>query len=110
MRLTASAMETRIFWAVTGLAALHVADDNFLQPPSGTSALDHAPSGLLPLALLGAAAWGYPRLRAGARAALSAAVGFFTLFLGVFEAGYHTMTIGPRGDDYTGLLCIPAAL
>ena len=45
------------------LIALHVLDDNFIQPEPGTSAGDHLVSGLLPLGLLALAAWAYPRLR-----------------------------------------------
>ena len=60
-----------------GLIALHVVDDNFLQPQPGTSAGDHLVSGLVPLGVLGLAAWGYPRLRAGLRAVLA-------LFFGIF--------------------------
>src|SRR3712207_8898024 len=26
------------------------------------------------------------------------------------EAGYYTTQVGPSGDDFTGLLCIPAGL
>jgi hypothetical protein len=36
-----------------GAIALHVVDDNFLQPEPGTSASDHLVSGLVPLVLLG---------------------------------------------------------
>ena len=46
-----------IFLVATGLVALHVADDSFLQPQPGTSAGDHLVSGLVPLAGLGAAVW-----------------------------------------------------
>ena len=53
-----------------GAVALHVVDDNFLQPNPGMSATDH-PGGLIPLGLLVAAIWLYPRLRAGARATSS---------------------------------------
>ena len=46
-----------------GVAALHVVDDNFLQPEPGVSARDHLWGGLVQVALLVAFAWGYPRLR-----------------------------------------------
>ena len=51
--------------AATGLVALHVADDSFFQPASGTSALDHLPGGLIPIAVLALGAWAYPSVRAG---------------------------------------------
>jgi dienelactone hydrolase len=93
-----------------GVAALHVVDDNFLQPQPGTSAGDHLLGGLVQAALLVLAAWAYPRLRPGARATLAIGVGLFTVVMGVGEAGYYTRENGPSGDDYTGLLAIPAGL
>ena len=51
--------------ARTALVALHVVDDSFLQPPAGTTAADHLAGGLVPLALLAAAAWAHGRVRAG---------------------------------------------
>lgn len=93
-----------------GVAALHVVDDNFLQPQPGTSAGDHLVGGLVQLALLVLAAWAYPRLRPGARATLAIYVGLFIAVMGIGEAGYYTRENGPSGDDYTGLLAIPAGL
>jgi uncharacterized protein len=92
-----------------GVVALHVVDDNFLQPNPGTSAADHLVSGLVPLALLIGAGLLYPRLRAGARAAIALLTGFFGVLVGT-EAVYYTRAVGPSGDDYTGLLSIPAGL
>ena len=90
-----------------GLIALHVIDDSFLQPQPGTSAADHLASGLVPLALLGLAAWAYPRLRAGFRAVIAMTLGLFGFVTGI-EAVYYTTKGGPSGDDFTGLLAIPA--
>jgi hypothetical protein len=92
-----------------GVIALHVVDDNFLQPNSGTSAADHLVSGLVPVALFIGAGLFYPRLRAGARAAVALIAGFFGVLAGT-EAVYYTREVGPSGDDYTGLLSIPAGL
>src|SRR6187551_3261252 len=58
-----------------GVVALHVVDDNYLQPNPGTSAADHLVSGLVPLALLVAAGVFYGRLRAGARATIALLTG-----------------------------------
>jgi uncharacterized protein len=91
-----------------GVAALHVVDDNFLQPQPGTSAGDHLVGGLMQTALFVLAAWVYPRFRPGARATLAIGFGLFTVVMGVGEAGYYTRESGPSGDDYTGLLAIPA--
>jgi dienelactone hydrolase len=93
-----------------GIAALHVVDDSFLQPQPGTSAADHLAGGLLLTALFIVAAWGYARLRAGARATLAIGVGLFAVVMGAGEAGYYTRENGPSGDDFTGLLAIPAGL
>ena len=59
--------ERSLFLLGTALVALHVVDDSFLQPPAGTSAADHLVGGLVPVALLAAAAWAYGRVRAGWR-------------------------------------------
>ena len=91
-----------------GVAALHVLDDNFLQPQPGTSAADHLVGGLVQVGLFLLFAWSYPRLRPGLRGTLAIAVGLFTVVMGVGEAGYYSRENGPSGDDYTGLLAIPA--
>jgi MYXO-CTERM domain-containing protein len=91
------------------VVAIHVLDDNFLQPQPGTSATDHLVSGLVPLALLALAAWAFPRLRGGYRGALAVASGMLAIAAGS-EAFYYTRELGPSGDDFTGLLCLPAAL
>jgi hypothetical protein len=92
-----------------GAIALHVADDSFFQPQPGTSAGDHLVSGLVPLAVLALAAWAYPRLRAGFRATIALLLGIFGIVAGV-EAVYYTTKDGPSGDDFTGLLSIPAGI
>jgi dienelactone hydrolase len=92
-----------------GVVALHVVDDNFLQPNPGTTAADHLVSGLVPLALLALVAAFYGRLRAGARGASALLLGVLGVLAGT-EAGYYTTAVGPSGDDFTGLLAIPAGL
>jgi MYXO-CTERM domain-containing protein len=89
--------------------ALHVLDDNFVQPQPGTTAGDHLVSGLVPLAVLALAAWAYPRLRGGRRGALALLFGVFGIVAGI-EAVHYTSKVGASGDDYTGLLSIPAGL
>jgi dienelactone hydrolase len=107
-RITAAGLETTL--AVAGLAviAVHVLDDNFVQPQPGTSARDHLVSGLVPTAVLLGAAAAYPRLRAGLRATFALTLGTLGIVIGVGEAGYYSLEVGPSGDDYTGLLAIPA--
>ena len=84
-------------------------DDSFVQPQPGTSATDHLVGGLVPLAVLGLAAFAYPRLRAGWRADVALLLGVFGLGT-ASEAWYYTREVGASGDDYTGLLAIPAGL
>jgi hypothetical protein len=103
------ASERVVAAAAVAAVALHVADDNFLQPQPGTSPGDHLASGLVPLALLSATAVAYTRLRPGVRAALALLTGFFGVLAGT-EAAYYTFNGGPSGDDYTGLLSIAAGL
>jgi hypothetical protein len=102
--------ERSLFLLGTALVALHVVDDSFLQPPAGTSAIDHLASGLVPLALLAAAAWAHGRSRSGWRGLLALVVGVFGVGIGALEAGYYTAAVGPSGDDFTGLLAIPAGV
>jgi uncharacterized protein len=99
----------RAFLAAVGLIALHVADDNFLQPPSGTSAAEHLVPGLVVLAALALAAWAFPRLRAGGQGALALVLAPFGVIAGA-EAIAYTGRVGPTHDDFTGLLAIPAGI
>ena len=102
--------EHGLFYIGVGAMAIHVLDDSFLHPERGTSAGDHVVSGLVPLAILGLLAAMYSRLRAGARGAIALTVGFLGAVGGASEAGYYTVTLGPTGDDYTGLLMLAAGL
>lgn len=99
-----------LFLVGVGALALHLVDDSFLQPEPGTSAGDHLASGLVPLALLGVLAAAYRRGRAGVRATIALALGLFGLTAGAAEGGYHLVTVGPSGDDYTGLLALLGGL
>jgi fermentation-respiration switch protein FrsA (DUF1100 family) len=103
--LTRLATERHVALASLGLVGLHVIDDNFLQPEPGMSPADHLPGGLTQLALVVVAAWAYPRVRAGARAALALVFGFFGVVAGI-EAVYYTVADSPTGDDFTGFLSL----
>ncbi|HJU47256.1 MAG TPA: alpha/beta fold hydrolase [Gaiellaceae bacterium] len=100
--------EVTVAVAALVVVAVHVADDSFLQPQPGTSATDHLASGLAPIAVLLVAAGVYARLRDGLRAIVAMSLGLFGIIVGAGEAGYYTLQGGPSGDDYTGLLAIPA--
>jgi hypothetical protein len=91
------------------VVALHVVDDNFLQPEPGVSTVDHLASGLIPLALVAAGAFAYGRSRPGGRATLAVLFGIFGVLAGV-EAVYYTLNGGPSGDDYTGFLSLLGGL
>src|SRR4051812_15073001 len=99
----------RAFLAAVGVIALHVADDNLLQPQPGTSAGDHLIPALLPLAVLAIAAWAFPRLRAGAQGALALVLAPLGVIAGG-EAMAYSARVGPSGDDFTGLLAVPAGV
>jgi fermentation-respiration switch protein FrsA (DUF1100 family) len=107
-RARATALETRLAFGGIAAIAIHVLDDNFVQPEPGTGATDHLVSGLAPLVALLVFAIRYQRVRAWVRAALAIQLGLFGLVAGVAEAGYYSIEVGPTGDDYTGLLAIPA--
>lgn len=102
-------MTTLITRIAIAVMALHVIDDSFLQPARGTTFADHLVSGLVPLASLALAAWAFPRLRAGGRAVTALVLAPFAIVLGV-EAVRYWSEVGLSGDDYTGLLAIPAGI
>jgi uncharacterized protein len=108
-RLAAARREVVLFLVGTGVVGLHVVDDSFIQPQPGTSAGDHLAGGLVPLALLALAAAVYPRVRAGLRASIALTLGIFGIVVGI-EGWYYTLEASPSGDDYTGLVAIPAGL
>ena len=97
-----------LFLAAVGAIALHVVDDNFVQPQPGTSADDHLFSGLIPLAVLALAAWAYLRVGPGARATIALSLVLPAILSGA-EAIYYSGKTGLAGDDYTGLLAMAAA-
>ena len=97
------------FLVAVGVVAVHVLDDNFLQPEPGMAAGDRLVSGLVPLAALAVAAVAYPRVRAGARATIVLLVGVFGILAGL-EGWHYTLQVGASGDDYTGLLALPAGV
>jgi len=91
------------------VVAVHVVDDNFLQPQPGTSAADHLVSGLVPVGLLLGFAGFSARLRPGLRAALTTLLGLFGIVAGI-EAVYYAHAGRLSGDDYTGFAAMPAGL
>jgi uncharacterized protein len=104
-RALAVATEQLLFLLAVVALAVHVVDDNFLQPEPGTSAADHLVSGLVPLALIAGAAAVHRRARPGVRATLALLLGFFGVLSGT-EAVYYTLNGGPSGDDFTGFVAM----
>ena len=103
------ATERGLVNGAVAVIALHVVDDNFLQPQPGTSAGDHLVSGVVPLVCLGLSAAVYGRVRPGLRAAIALMLGYFGVLAGT-EAFHYSRAVGPSGDDYTGLLSLAAGL
>ena len=106
---SAARRESALFAAALGAVGLHIVDDNFLQPESGTAATGHLLSGLVPLALIVGAAACYGRARPGFRAVLALVFGVLGVLAGT-EALYYTANGGPSGDDYTGYLSVASGL
>jgi uncharacterized protein len=98
-----------LFRLAVAVIALHVLDDSFVQPQPGTGPGDHLVSGLVPLTGLALAAWAFPRLRPGAQGALALLLGPLGIVAGA-EAVHYWRNGGLAGDDYSGLLAIPAGV
>ena len=101
--------EAALLRVAVGVVALHILDDNFLQPQPGTTAGEHLVSGLVPCAVLLAAVALLPRFRPGLRAAVAAAIGLFGIVAGI-EAFYYASAGQLSGDDYTGLASAAAGV
>jgi uncharacterized protein len=97
----------RIFVVATAVIVLHIADYEFVQPDAGTSAGNHLTAGLVPIGVAVAAAWGYPRLRAGLRAGIALVFGILSIVAGMIALG-GTITEGLAGSEWSGLLLLPA--
>jgi hypothetical protein len=101
--------ETALAHLALGVLGLHVVDDSFLRPETGTSAADHLVSGLLPVAVIAAAATLYGRARAGFRAVLALAFGSFGIAVGI-EALYFAMNSAGSADSLTSWLSLAAGI
>ena len=99
--------ESGIVVLALATVALHILDDNYIQPRPGTSAGDHLSSGLVPVAILLVVAAAYPHLPAALRAAAAMTFGAIGLAIG-FPAAHHLVHDGVSGADYTGLVAFAA--
>jgi fermentation-respiration switch protein FrsA (DUF1100 family) len=108
-RLASARPDVLVFSGAVGVMAVHAAVDAFVAPEPGTGAGDHLLRGAATLTLLALAAAAYPRLRAGARAAVAAVLGVLAL-VGAALAIADARAVGARGEDWTGFLLAPVGL
>jgi hypothetical protein len=109
-RVKAASTETLVALGAFGLIGVHLVDDSFLQAEPGTGVADHLVSGLVPLAVLLAAGFVYPRVGPGRRAALAVVLGIFGIVSGAVEAAFYGPKEGLSGDDFSGLVAALAGL
>ena len=102
----AARLDVFLFSGAAAVVALHALVDAFVAPEPGTGPRDHLLRGLASLVLLALAAFAYPRLSAGGRAALAAVLGVLTLE-GAALAIADAQAVGARGEDWTGFLLAP---
>ena len=99
----ASDRERTVVVLCVALLAVHVLDDNFVQPQPGTAAGDHLISGLVPVLVLAGAAVVHPRLKPGFRTVIAMTLGALGVAVGI-PAAYYLRNSNMQGDHYTGLL------
>ena len=109
LHLTRSRVELLLFSGAIAVLALHAAVDSFIAPEPGTGPGDHLLRGGVTLAILSGSAYLYPRLPAGARAAIAAVLGALALE-GAVLAVSDARAVGARGEDWTGFLLFPVGL
>jgi dienelactone hydrolase len=102
-----SRRETLVFRSAVAVILVHVVADAFVLLEPGASRREHVAWAAIALAGGGVAAWRYPRLRPGLRATLALVLGALAVVAGGIAAA-HAAGPGPEGDDWTGLLLLPA--
>ena len=95
--------EMAVFATAVGLLALHTITDVFLAPQRGTAWSDHLAAGLVPLALLAAAAFAFRRARPGLRGLIAAVLGVLAIEGALLAVADITRGNG-RASDWTGFL------
>jgi hypothetical protein len=98
------ARETATVRVAFAVIALHLVDDAFVHPESGTAMGDHLASGLVPTAVAVLLATAYPRLGNGWQAATAIGSGVLALVGGVGISARHVVIDRLAGDDLTGIL------
>jgi dienelactone hydrolase len=97
--------EAAVFAAGVGFAILHVLDDAFIGKQPGTTAGDHLLAAGVLLVILGGSLALYPRLRAGARAALAVGLGIVITTAGAMHV-VHAVVDEAERSDFTGMLAV----
>jgi alpha-beta hydrolase superfamily lysophospholipase len=106
----ASTREATGFRLALAVIAVAVLDDAFLHPEPATPLAQRAVSGLAPLAVAVTLAWAYPRLRAGARAAVALVCGVPAVVAGIADGARHVAVDRVAGDDLTAILAAVAGV
>lgn len=101
--------ERLVFWVAGGLMGLNVLVDSFAVVRPGAERSDHILAAIIPLILLAAAVWRYPRMRPGLRACVAFLFGALALIWGGL-AGAATVQEGLSVGLMIGLLLIPAGI
>jgi uncharacterized protein len=92
-----------------GLVLVHIAVDAFVAVEPGVHRSDHLAAAFVPGGIVLAAIWLKAGLRPGLRAAVDIVVGALALVGGGLAVS-HAAASGPAGDDWTGMLLVPAGL
>ena len=102
-------LDVLLFSSAAVILALHTAVDSFIAPEPGTRPGDHLLRGVASLVLIALTAFVFPRLPAGGRAAMAAAIGAFALEAAVLAIA-DARAVGARGEDWTGFLLLPVGI
>jgi uncharacterized protein len=101
-------VETRVVRLALAVIAAAVLDDAFVHREPATSLGDHLAAGLIPIAVAGALAVTYPRLRPGLRALAALTCGTLAIVAGTVDGFRHVLVDQLGGDDLTALLSLAA--
>jgi dienelactone hydrolase len=99
--------EHLIFALAAAVVLAHTLVAAFITLEPGVGRGVHAWGAVLLSAVLVAAVWLYPRARPGLRASVAVLLGVLTLAGGAVFLG-DALSGGPSGDDWTGVLLLPA--
>ncbi len=101
--------ECLVFVIAAAAIVLHALVDAFIFIEPGVSRSEHLLAGLLPAAIVVAAAASYSRLPAGPRSSLALVFGALALVAGATSVS-AAQRGAPAADDWTGVLLVPAGV